>query len=164
MHELPLKKVDLILLTSVSVIIYVLNIPNFGYLRIDAVALTIVLFCLYRPEGISLALVFVIGLVQDVVSLSPLGQHAFGLCLVAYFMQWFRDRIRIHRLVKQLPSIAIALVLLKFVYSWIAALGFGQLPSLAAFVSVILTTLLWCPMVWLAEQMTRNRKLPGISR
>lgn len=164
MHELPLKKLDLVVLVSISVIIYVLKIPNLGYLRIDAVALSVILFCLYRPKGMSLLLVFGIGLLQDIVSLSPIGQHALGLCLIAYLIQSFRDRIRIHRVVKQLPSIAFALLILKFVYSWIAALGFGQLPSLEAFVSVIFTALLWCPLVWVAERFTRMRKLPGISR
>ena len=163
MQELPLKNVDLFFLTIVSVVIYVFSLPGLGYLRIDAVALTVMLFCLYRPEGISLALVFVLGLVQDIVSLAPLGQHALGLCVVAYFIQSLRDRIRIHSVLKQLPSIALTLLLLKMIYSWVAALGFGQLPSIAALISVLCTAMLWPVTVWFGKFIVRNRKLPGIS-
>lgn len=163
MQELPLKLTDLLFLTIGSVVIYVLSFPGLGYLHIDAVALTVILFCLYRPGGISLGLVFALGLVQDIVSLAPFGQHALGLCVMAYIMQHFRDRIRIHSVAKQLPSIAFALLLLKVIYSWVAALGFGQLPSLASLTSVVLTAMLWPITVFIGRLLVRNRRLPGIS-
>ncbi len=163
MKELPLMLRDLLPLIVISVVIYVFNIPWLGYIRIDAVALTIILFCLYRPQAIRLTLVFCLGLLQDVVSLAPLGQHALGLCIMAYFMQYFRDRVRIHRVAKQLPSIALALLFLKLVYSWVTALGFGQLPTLSAILSVILTTMLWPVMVLVGNWLSNHRRLPGIS-
>ena len=163
MKELALMLRDLLPMMAVSVVIYVFNVPWLGYLRIDAVALTVILFCLYRPKAISLLLVFLLGLLQDVVSLAPLGQHALGLCIVAYFMQYFRDRVRIHSVAKQLPSIALALLFLKLVYSWVTALGFGQLPSLNAVLSVLLTTMLWPLMVAFGDLLAGRRKLPGIS-
>lgn len=163
MKELALMLRDLLPMMVVSVIIYVFNIPWLGYIRIDAVALTVILFCLYRPKAISLPLVFFLGLVQDIISLAPLGQHALGLCVVAYFMQYFRDRIRIHSVAKQLPSIALALLFLKLVYGWVTAFGFGQLPTLNALLSVLLTTMLWPVMVAFGDLLARRRKLPGIS-
>lgn len=163
MRELPLRLRDLLPMILMSMVIYVFHIPGLGYARIDAVALTVILFSLYRPAGISLIFVFLIGLLQDIVSLAPLGQHALGLCAVAYLMQHIRDRVRIHSLLKQLPSIALALLMLKLIYGWVAALGFGQLPSLAAMFSVILTMFLWPFIFWFGELLSRYRRLPGIS-
>lgn len=163
MRELPLKLSDLLPLTLISLVIYVFHVPGLGYVRIDAVALTVILFSLYRPEAIPLVLVFVIGLLQDIVSLAQLGQHALGLCVVAYVMQYFRDRVRIHSIPKQLPSIALALLVLKLIYSWVAALGFGQLPSMGAIFSVVLTMFLWPVMCWFGKKLSSHRRLPGIS-
>lgn len=162
MQELPLKQLDLVLFALISVVIYVFHIPGLGFLRIDAVALTVILFCLYRVDGISLATVFLLGLVQDIVSLAPLGQHALGLCVVAYFMRHFRDRILIQSVGKQIPGIALSLLALKLIYGWVAALGFGQLPSIAALLSVVFTAMLWPITVWFGKMLTQHRKLPGI--
>jgi len=163
MDELPLKLRDLIPLVFVSLVIYVVHIPGLGFVRIDAVALVVILFSIYRPWGLSLTVVFGIGLIQDVVSMSPLGQHPLGLCLMAYGVQHVRDQIRLNTVLKQLPSIAMALLILKLVYSWVAALSFGVLPSLTAVISIFITLWLWPVMCGAGEFFCRYRRRPGIT-
>ena len=163
MDEMPLRLRDLFSLVLVSLIVYVMHFPGLGYVRIDGVALVIFLFCIYRPEGLSLAIVFAIGLLQDIVSLSPLGQHPLGLCAVAYGVQHIRDHIRMQAILKQGPSILFALLALKFIYSWVAALSFGVLPSLTAMISVLLTLCLWPLVFGVGTFLCRHRRRPGIT-
>lgn len=163
MNELPLRLRDLVPFVLVSTVIYVFHIPGMSFVRIDAVALTVILFSLYRPGGISLMAVFVIGLLQDIVSLSPFGQHALGLCIISYIVQHLSYQVRMHSPVKQLPTIVLTLLLLKLVYSWVAALGFGVVPSMTAVWSVLLTACLWPLMWWAGQMISSHRRLPGIS-
>lgn len=163
MNELPLRLRDLLPFVLVSVVIYVFHIPAISFLRLDAVALTVILFSLYRPGGLSLLAVFAIGLLQDMVSLSPFGQHALGLCMISYAVQHLSYQLRMHSPLKQLPAVVLTLLLLKLVYSWVAALGFGVMPSMTAVLSVLLTACLWPAMWWAGQIMTRHRRLPGIS-
>lgn len=162
MAPLPLNRLDLIPFIVLSMVVYVAHIPGLGYLRIDAVALTVILFSVYRPWGLSLLVIFCIGLLQDVVSMAPFGQHALGLCVMSYIAQHMRDQIRILSIPKQLPSIAIALLVLKLIYSWVAAYRFGVVPSYAALLSILLTVLLWPVVYWFGQCISRNRRIPGL--
>ena len=158
MQELPIKLSDCFLWVFVAMLLYIVDIPGMGYLRIDGMALLVVLISIYRPLGFPLTLAFVLGLLQDIVSLAPLGQHAIGLAVLAYLAQSMRDRIRIQKILMQLPSIFIALLLVKFIHAWVLALGFRQLPSMSSFLSVLVTTALWPLAVALCARLVRNRR------
>ena len=158
MQELNLKLADLLVLAPLALLLYVTSIPGFGSLRVDGLALIVALFSVYRHQGFPLFLAFSIGLVQDIVSLAPLGQHAIGLVVISYITQSLRDRIRMQSLLKQLPGIFAFLLLVKFIHSWVVALGFGQLPTADSFVSVLVTTLFWPFFVNVSYRLTRDRR------
>ena len=157
MHELHLKLTDWLPLLPLALLFYVANILGFGFLRVDLPALLILLFCIYHPSGLPLILAFAIGLLQDIVSLAPLGQHAMGLVVLAYVTQIFSDRIRIKSPAKQLPIIFVGLLLVKFVHAWVLTLEFTQLPTLYSVLSVIFTGALWPVVVKLAVVLTSKR-------
>ena len=157
MQDLRLRLTDWLALLPVTLLIYLVHIPGFGYIRIDGLALLVILFSIYRHNGLPLIFTFTIGLIQDIVSLAPLGQHAIGLVVLAYVAQAVRDRVRIQSLPKQLPAVVVGLLLVKFIHSWVVALGFGQLPTLYSFLSVLVTGLCWIPLVLITESMTRKR-------
>jgi len=157
MQEIQLRLSDWIGLMPICLLFYITQIPGFGYIRIDMLALLVALFSIYRPQGMPLALAFAIGLAQDVVSLAPIGQHAIGLVALAYVAQSVRDRIRMQALPNQLLAIFIGLMLVKFIHSWVVALGFGQIPTLNSLLSVLVTSLFWVPVMFIAMRMTRKR-------
>ena len=157
MHELHLKLTDWLPLLPLALLFYVANILGFGFLRVDLLALLILLFCIYRSSGMPLILAFAIGLLQDIVSLAPLGQHAIGLVVLAYVTQIFSDRIRIQNPVKQLPVIFVGLLLVKFVHSWVLTLEFTQLPTFYSVLSVIFTGFFWPIVVKLGFLLTSKR-------
>ena len=67
------------------------------------------------------------------------------------------DRIRMQALPNQLLAIFIGLMLVKFIHSWVVALGFGQIPTLNSLLSVLVTSLFWIPVMFIAMRMTRKR-------
>ena len=158
MQELNLRLTDWLILIPIALLVYVTHMPGFGYMRVDGLALVVALFSIYRQKGLPLILAFSIGLLQDIVSLAPLGQHAIGLVAISYMTQSFRDRIRMQNLLKQLPSIFVFLLMVKFIHSWVVALGFGQLPTVDSFISVIVTTLCWPLLVRVSYVLTRDRR------
>jgi len=158
MQELNLKLTDWLWLIPLSLLIYVTHMPGFGYMRVDGLVILVALFSIYRHKGLPLILAFSIGLLQDIVSLAPLGQHAIGLVVIAYVTQSFRDRIRMQSLLMQLPSIFMFLLMVKFIHSWVVALGFGQLPTFDSFISVVVTTAFWPLLVKTGYVLTRDRR------
>ena len=157
MQEIQLRLSDWVGLLPICLLFYITQIPGFGYIRIDMLALLVTLFSIYRPQGMPLGLAFAIGLAQDVVSLAPIGQHAIGLVTLAYVAQSARDRIRMQAVPNQLLAIFIGLMLVKFIHSWVVALGFGQIPTLNSLLSVLVTSLFWVPVMFIAKRMTRKR-------
>jgi|GEM_PF-2266862 len=157
MQEIQLRLSDWAALLPLCLLFYITQIPGFGHIRIDMLALLVALFSVYRLQGMPLTLAFAIGLAQDVVSLAPIGQHAIGLVVLAYVAQSARDRIRMQAMPNQLLAIFVGLFLVKFIHSWVVALGFGQLPTLNSLLSVLVTSLFWVPVMRIASQLTRKR-------
>lgn len=156
-HDFQLRLTDWFLLLPLALIMYIAQLPGLGYMRIDGLALFVGIFSIYRLQGFPLALVFLIGLIQDIVSLAPLGQHAIGLVALAYFMQRFRDRVLMQSTLKQIPTVFVSLLMVKFIHSWVVALGFGQLPTLNSILSVLFTTALWPFFVTISHRLTYRR-------
>lgn len=156
-YDFQIKLSDWLLLLPFSLILYIAQFPGLGYMRIDGLALFVGIFSIYRQKGFPLLFAFVIGLIQDIVSLAPLGQHAIGLVALAYFMQSFRDRVLMQGVLKQIPLVFISLLMVKFIHSWVVALGFGQLPTLNSFLTVIFTTALWPFFVTISYRLTYRR-------
>lgn len=141
------------LMTGVALLLYVIPIPVFGQLRVDFVALLIIYLGIYRDLPFPLLIAFVAGVCQDLMSLAPLGQHAMGLLLVSWILQFFRDRLKLIAIPAQIPAVFMLVLLLKFQYSWIAALNLGILPSLEALGATLITTLVWVPFAFLINAL-----------
>jgi len=157
LYDFQLRLSDWFLLLPFTLILYIVQFPGLGYMRLDGLALFVAIFSVYKQNGFPLLFVFLLGLTQDVVSLAPLGQHAIGVVALAYFIQCFRDRILMQGVLKQLPVVFIGLLMVKFIHSWVVALGFGQLPTLNSFLSVLFTTALWPVFVMISYRLTYKR-------
>ncbi|MFP6780976.1 MAG: rod shape-determining protein MreD, partial [Gammaproteobacteria bacterium] len=65
------------------------------------VALVLSYWCLALPQRIGVVIAWVIGLLLDVMHGSLLGQHAFGLSVVAYVVVIYHQQIRVYPLFRQ---------------------------------------------------------------
>ncbi len=147
----PVSPVSDALMVVLALLIYVIPVPLLGQVRIDYVALLMLYLGTYRELPFPLGFAFGIGLLQDLVSLAPLGQHALGLLLICWLLQFFRDRLKLASPPAQLPLVLMLLLLLKIQYSWMAALNLGILPSLDALASSLVTAVVWIPFVILVR-------------
>lgn len=145
------------LMTGLALLLYVIPMPFLGQMRVDIVAVLIIYLGIYRDMPYPLLFAFGVGMLQDLVSLAPLGQHALGLLLVSWILEFFRDRMKLISIPAQIPAVLMLLLLLKFQYAWIAALNLGILPSLDALGSSVITTLVWVPVAFLINAFESRR-------
>lgn len=153
----PVNPVSGVLMVALALVLYVIPVPGANALRLDFVALLVLYLGIYREQPYPLLGAFAAGMLQDLVSLAPLGQHALGLLLVSAILQSMRDRLRLINPARQLPAVLALLLLLKLQYSWIAALNFGTLPTLDALGSSLLTAAAWIPLVWVVQWLETRR-------
>ena len=76
------------------------------------VALVLAYWCLALPQHVGVIIAWIVGLLLDVLYGSFLGQHAFGLAMVAYIVVMYHQQIRVYPLFHQ----AIVIGSLIFIY------------------------------------------------
>lgn len=136
-------------------VLYLSPLPYMSSLRIDLVALLVIYVAVYRPVNWLLRLGFCAGLLQDVVSLSPLGQHALGLALLAFLVPFIRDSVRMYTLLGQWLVVLGLLIFLKLLSGWSTALSLGILPGGDAYWSALATSFFWPVLVTIFERAPR---------
>jgi rod shape-determining protein MreD len=141
--------------------LYLVPLPLVSGLRLDLVALIVIYAAIYHPVNWLLRLGFCAGLLQDVVALSPLGQHALGLVLLAFIVPGMRDSLRMLPLQAQWLVVLGLLVFLKLLSGWVTALSLGILPGADAYWSAFATSLFWPLLVGAMHRMDRPARRPG---
>jgi len=96
------------------------------------------------PQRMGLIWVLIIGFYLDLLTETPLGQHAIPLLMVAYLLFKFHVRLLIFPFMRQYVMI-IALILLYYgIEYWLISLNLhARVWTLAAVVPVITTSLMW---------------------
>ncbi len=82
-------------------------------------ALVLAYWCLAQPDQVGISVGFTLGLLQDVLTGTPLGQHALPLSVLAAIVLWAHQRIRVLPLPQQalllVPALALHQALLALV-------------------------------------------------
>jgi rod shape-determining protein MreD len=133
---------------AVALILTVLPMPHWAAeLRPQWVALTLIFWCLSRPERVGVFWAFGTGVLVDVVSGTVLGQNALALSVVAYLAIELHQRIRIFPLWQQAVSVWVLLLVERLLTVWILGATGAPTPTLWYWVPTFLGLLLW---PWLA--------------
>jgi rod shape-determining protein MreD len=130
-------------------------LPLRDEMRPDFMALLVIYQALYRSERMSLGLAFLLGLSQDILLLSLLGQHALGLTVLCFLTNRFRSRLYLSGPVVQAPLVLTLLIVLQLINAWIYAIGFSQMLDIRAMVAPFISVLCWIIMVWPLAPATR---------
>ncbi len=128
--------------------------PMLDVMRPYWVALVIIYWGLETQGLISLGLVFIIGVVLDLLSASLLGLHALSLVIIVYLVTRFRARLRFFPPWQQALSVLALLTNDRIILVWIISLRGEPLPSMAFWLPPIVGTLLW---PWLFLLLDRYR-------
>jgi len=106
------------------------------------VALVLSYWCLALPQRIGVVIAWVIGLLLDVMHGSLLGQHAFGLSVIAYVVVIYHQQIRVYPLFRQAFVIGSLVFmyssLMLVIYNFLGSLNYGYEYLLAAITSALL--------------------------
>ena len=120
------------------------------------VVLVLSYWCLALPQRIGVVIAWGIGLLLDVMHGSLLGQHAFGLAVVAYVVVMYHQQIRVYPLFRQAFVIGSLVFvyssLMLIIYNFLGSLKYGYDYLLAA----VTSALLW-PWVFIVLRDLRRK-------
>jgi rod shape-determining protein MreD len=129
----------------------------------DWVLLIMVYWMIYFPQRIGFFVVWVCGLLIDVLTNSLLGEHALAGVVVAYFVLKFYRRIRLFSIGQQMISIGVLLGIYRAILFWIQGLIQQPLSNMY-WLPILIGTLLW-PLiaVVLNDSQQRDNDFRGTS-
>lgn len=114
--------------------------------RPDLVAIVVLYWIMALPERMGIVFGWTVGLVQDIVEGSVLGQHAFALAILAYLALILYQRLRMFTPVQQAWVIFVFTALNQLLCHWVQTLV-GTVPfNLLFMVPAVISALLW-PLV-----------------
>ncbi len=120
------------------------------------VALVLAYWCLALPQRIGVVIAWFVGLLLDVMHGSLLGQHAFGLAMVAYIVVIYHQQIRVYPLFRQALVIGSLIFIyttsMLLIYNFLGSMQYGY-DYLAA---AITSALLW-PWVFIVLRDFRRK-------
>ena len=126
-------------------ILTVLPLPDWaGPLRPEWVSMVTLYWCLAIPRNFGVGTAWVIGIFLDVSFGSLLGQHALGLCVIAYVASRLHQQIRIAPLGQQAMVVTVLLLVKQTLGLWVYGV-IGQLPEqvLLYYVPSAMALILW---------------------
>jgi len=106
-------------------------------------ALLLAFWTLNLPHKIGMTTAFVLGLAEDVLYGTLLGQNALVLTLITFLVMTLQQRLRMFPMWQQCLVILVIFGLAQLVQLWLSALTGNRLPTLALIWSAVISALLW---------------------
>jgi len=106
-------------------------------------ALVLIYWSLETPERVGLGLMFVLGLVGDVLNANLLGEQAARLCVLGFIVLRFRPRLRFFPMWQQALAVLALLVNDRIFLLMIHAFAGDPVPSASFWLAPLTGTLAW---------------------
>lgn len=119
-------------------------------------ALVLIYWCMAVPHRVGVVFAWLVGLGQDALQATLLGQHALAYALMAYLVLHLHQRIRVYPLPQQAAIVLLLLLLVHVVQAWISGLADRPTPGLVYWLPPLVGTLLW-PWVFVVMRGVRRR-------
>ncbi len=150
-------RLTLIVTFVVALILSVLPMPRWAeQFRPDWVGLALIYWCMATPHRVGVGTGWLLGLVQDVLYGSLLGQHALAKAVVAYVTLRLHLQLRMFPRWQQSVAVLGLLALNQLVVIWIRG-SIGQAPqTLTYWTSIIVGMLIW-PWLFVILRDVRRR-------
>lgn len=111
--------------------------------RPEFVLLVVIYWVFVLPNNTSLTLVWCLGLIQDLIEGTPLGQHALGLVIVTYIgIQSYR-RVRNYALWQQCGWVFVLVGISQLTSNWVYSMAGGTVSGVYFLYPAITSALLW---------------------
>ncbi|MFK3771122.1 rod shape-determining protein MreD [Pseudomonas xanthosomatis] len=119
-------------------------------------ALLLAFWTLAVPGKVGMTTAFVLGLAEDVLYGTLLGQNALILTLITFLVLSLQQRLRMFPVWQQSLVILVVFGIAQLIQLWLSALTGNRLPTLALVWSAVISALLW-PWVSFALRGLRVR-------
>lgn len=123
------------------------------------VALFLSYWVLYLPHRVGMTTAWVLGLLQDVLYGSLLGQNALILTLIIFLVLSLHQRLRMFPLWQQSLVLLVVYGIAQLVQLWLNALTGNRPPTLAFILPALVSALLW---PWVAAILRGLQQRLGI--
>lgn len=128
----------------VALLLMLLPLPlDWRWARPEFVALLSIYWILYYPEKLGIGMAFFVGILQDLVMGSVLGQHALALVLMVYICQLSHQRLKTYGNLQQILWLMLMLAVQQLVVHWVNALIGHNTNFLRYYAPVLISALLW---------------------
>lgn len=111
--------------------------------RPEFVLLVVIYWVFTLPDYTSLTLVWVLGLIQDLVEGTPMGQHALGMVIVAYICLQSYRRVSNYALWQQACWVFLLVGISQLTNNWVHSMSGGQVSGLQFLFPALTSALLW---------------------
>lgn len=119
-------------------------------------ALLLAFWTLHLPHKVGMTTAFVLGLAEDVLYGTLLGQNALVLVLITFLVLSLQQRLRMFPMWQQSLVILVIFGIAQLIQLWLSALTGNRLPTLALVWSAVISALLW-PWISFALRDLRRR-------
>ncbi len=155
------RRLPIIISLLIGLLLTIMPLPDaISPFRPDWLALLIIFWAMKLPRTWSVGTAWIIGIVLDVSQGTLLGQHALGLCVVAFITVRFHLLMRVFPLPQLTATVFPILALYQFLLFWINGVAGVNTPPVTYWGPVISGAVLW-PLVMMFLSGMRYRTQSG---
>ncbi len=111
--------------------------------RPSIVAMVLIYWVIALPQHVGIGWAWLVGLVQDIIAGTPLGQNALALAVLAYLSLILYQRLRMFTPVQQALVIFVLIGLNQLICHWVQTITGTVSPNLLFLLPAVISALLW---------------------
>ncbi len=140
----------------VALVLSVVPLPDsLRFARPDWALLVLIFWHLEMPDRVGVGTAWLVGLLQDALVGSLLGQHALSYTIAAFIAVKLHQRIRLHPIWQQAISISVLLALSQLISLWINGIVGRPVDVWLYWLPTLLGILVWPPLALLLRNLRR---------
>ena len=127
--------------------------------RPELVALLVVFWATFQPQYFGVFSAWLVGLLLDIVSLSPLGLHTLGLMVIAYISYLSYQRVRSYAIWQQAAWVFVLVGIYRLFDNWANSSIGINVDTNTLLLTALITAFLWPLLVVVLEKLIRVFRL-----
>jgi rod shape-determining protein MreD len=149
--------VVILILFVIALVLTVVPLPDWVRdFRPQWVTLMLIYWCMALPQRVGVGTAWTLGVFEDVLTGTLMGQHALGLSVTAFLALRLHQRIRIFPLWQQSLSVFVLLLVEHLLSLWVIGATGQPTPSLWYWMPTLVGMFLW-PWFYIVLRDVRRR-------
>lgn len=149
--------VVILILFLIALVLTVIPLPDWVRdFRPQWVTLMLIYWCMALPQRVGVGTAWTLGVFEDVLTGTLMGQHALGLSVTAFLALRLHQRIRIFPLWQQSLSVFVLLLVEHLLSLWVIGATGQPTPSLWYWMPTLVGMFLW-PWFYIVLRDVRRR-------